>query len=187
MPCTLTIGGQRMEKGGGRYERRMPSMRIRGIFGHPSGGAADGIAARVQALYMLSRNCYIASMRLHARRLAAGALVYVAVSALWFYGIVNPGRFETAGDIRAWSFIGLLLALHVAFGWAVREWAALVLPIVVVFLAIPAGYPQSDFGEPLPLWISQIFYAVVEVPAIVAGVALRTAWDGWCRTPWSSR
>ena len=35
-----------------------------------------------------------------------------------------------------------MLAVHVAFGWAIREWAALLLPFVLVFLAMPAGYPE---------------------------------------------
>jgi hypothetical protein len=125
-------------------------------------------------------------MRLRLRRFTAGALVYLALSVIWLYGFVDRGWFE-GDDWRAWSILGLGVAVHVAFGWAIREWAALVLPIVLVFLAVPAGYPESDFSEPLPVWISQIFYLVFEIPAIAVGLALRALYDGWRRTPWPSR
>ena len=59
--------------------------------------------------------------------------------------------------------------------------------IALVFLAIPAGYPETQFSEPLPVWLSQIFYIVIEIPAIACGLALRTLYDGWRRTPWPSR
>ena len=105
---------------------------------------------------------------------------------MWIYGFVDQGRFE-GSDWRNWSLVALVLAVHVAFGWAIREWAALLLPIVLVFLAVPAGYPESQFSEPLPLWIGQAFLMVVEIPAIAVGVALRTFYDGWRRTPSPSR
>jgi hypothetical protein len=38
----------------------------------------------------------------------------------------------------------------------------------------------------LPVWIGQVFYMVVEIPAIAAGVALGTLYDGSRRTPWPS-
>jgi hypothetical protein len=121
-------------------------------------------------------------MRLRARRFVAWAVVYLALSLIWLYGLVDRGRFE-GGDWRAWSILGLAFALHIAFGWASREWAALLLPIALIFLAVPAGYPESDFSEPLPLWISQIFYVVFEIPAIAIGLGLRTLSDGRRRTP----
>jgi hypothetical protein len=124
-------------------------------------------------------------MRSRLRRFAVGALAYLALGVLWFYGFVDQGRFE-GSDLRVWSLVGLVLALHVAFGWATREWAALLLPIALVFLAIPAGYPESQFGEPAPVWLGQVFFVIVEIPAIAAGLALRTLYDGWRRTPWPS-
>jgi hypothetical protein len=111
-------------------------------------------------------------MRLKVVRFAAGALVYLAVSLIWLYGFVDRGWFE-GDDWRAWSILGLGVAVHVAFGWAIREWAALLLPIVLVFLAVPAGYPESDFGEPLPVWVAQIFFLLFEIPAIALGLGLR--------------
>ena len=127
-------------------------------------------------------------MRLRLRRFAVGALAYLAVGTVWFYGFVDQGRLEGEGsDWRNWSLVAFVLAVHVAFGWAIREWAALLLPIALVFLAVPGGYPETQFSEPLPMWIGQAFLAVVEIPAIVLGVALRTLYDGWRRTPSPSR
>jgi hypothetical protein len=121
-------------------------------------------------------------MRSRLRRFAVGAFVYLVVSAAWLYVVVDKGRFE-GSDLRTWSLVALVLGLHVVFGWAIREWAALLLPIVVVFLVIPAGYPESQFSEPLPLWLGQVFYVILEIPAIAAGLGLRTFYDGWRRTP----
>ena len=125
-------------------------------------------------------------MRSRGRRFATWAIVYLGLSLAWIYGIVDQGRFESSDDWRNWSVIALVLAVHVAFGWAIREWAALVLPFLVVFLVMPAGYPVTQFSEPLPVWIGQAFLAVIEMPAIAGGVALRTLYDGWRRTPWPS-
>ncbi len=125
-------------------------------------------------------------MRLRVRRFAVGALAYLAVGTVWLYGVVDQGRLE-GSDWRDGALVALVLAVHVAFGWAIREWAALLLPIALVFLAVPAGYPETQFSEPLPLWIGQAFFMVVEIPAIVVGVALRTLYDGWRRTPSPSR
>jgi hypothetical protein len=120
------------------------------------------------------------------RRLALGALLYLGAGVVWLYAFVDQGKFE-GSDARFWSLFALVLLVHVAFGWAIREWPAVLLPLVLVPLAVPAGYPESEFGEPLPVWIGQAFYMIVEIPAIAAGVALRTAYDGWRRTPRPSR
>jgi hypothetical protein len=124
-------------------------------------------------------------MRSRLSRFALGALVYLALNVVWLYGLVDRGWFE-GDDWRAWSILGLGIVVNVAFGWAIREWAALLLPFVLVLAAIPAGYPESDFSEPAPVWIAQIFYSVFEVPSIAFGLGLRTLYDGWRRTPWPS-
>jgi len=117
-------------------------------------------------------------------RFAAGALVYLALGMVWLYGIVDEGGFE-GSDARVWTILGLVLAFHAAFGWLIREWAALLLPIALVFFAFPAGYPESQFGEPGLVWMGQVFLVVLEIPAIAVGLGLRALYDGW-RTPWPS-
>jgi hypothetical protein len=57
---------------------------------------------------------------LRARRFAIGALACLGLSLAWIYGIVDQGRFESSDDWRNWSVIALVLAAHVAFGWAIR-------------------------------------------------------------------
>jgi hypothetical protein len=121
-------------------------------------------------------------MRYRARRFGVGALAYLGLGALWLYGVVDEGRLE-GSDLRGWVLIGLFLGLHVAFGFVIREWPALLLPILLVFLAIPAGYPESQYSEPSPVWLGQILFVVVEIPAIASGLGLRALYDGWRRAP----
>jgi hypothetical protein len=126
-------------------------------------------------------------MRSRVGRFATWAIVYLGLSLAWIYGALDQGKFESSDDWRNWSVIALVLAFHVTFGWVIREWAALLLPILLVLLAVPAGYPVTRFSEPLPLWISQAFFAVVEIPAIACGLVLRRLYAYWRRTPSPSR
>jgi hypothetical protein len=122
-------------------------------------------------------------MRYRVRRFAVGALLYLGLSTVWLYGLLDQGKLGSGGDVRTWSVIAFVLAVHVVFGAVIREWAALLLPIVLIIVAIPAGYPESEFSEPAPLWLGQVFYAIVEIVAIAAGLGLRAAYDTWQRTP----
>jgi hypothetical protein len=109
------------------------------------------------------------------RRFVRAALGYLALSGVWIYGVLDRGLHE--GDQRAWWVIGAVLLAHVAFGFVVREWVALLLPIGVVLLAMPAGYPVSEFSEPAPLFLGQIFLVQLEVPLIALGLGLRSLAD----------
>jgi len=109
-------------------------------------------------------------------RFVIGALAYLAVSGVWVYGVLDTGVLD-GREALGWSAIAVVAMAHVAFGFAIREWAALLLPIAVVFLAIPAGYPESDF-EPPPIWMWQTFLVVIQVPLIAAGLGLRALTDG---------
>jgi hypothetical protein len=122
-------------------------------------------------------------MRSRLRRFAVGALIYLGLSTVWLYGLVDQGKVDYGSDVRTWSLIAVVVAVHVVFGAAIREWPALLLPIVLIFVAIPAGYPESQFGEPAPLWFAQLVYAIFEIPAIAAGLGLRAAYDAWRQTP----
>jgi hypothetical protein len=42
---------------------------------------------------------------------------------------------------------------------------------------MPAGYPVSEFSEPAPLFLGQIFLVQLEVPLIALGLGLRSLAD----------
>ena len=105
-------------------------------------------------------------------RFALGAVVYLGLSVLWIYTVLDRGSLE-GSDSRAWAALGVVAVAHVAFGFSIREWWALLLPIAVVLLAFPAGYPESEFSEPWAVWLGQIFYVQFEIPLIAAGLGLR--------------
>jgi len=109
-------------------------------------------------------------------RFAVGGLVYLALSVVWIYGVLDRGRLE-GSDARLWAVLGVLAAAHVAFGFGIREWPALLLPIAVLLLAIPAGYPESQFSEPEPVWFGQLVMVQLEIPLIAAGLGLRAFVD----------
>ena len=106
------------------------------------------------------------------RRFAWAALGYLGLSVGLFYGVLDRGMHE-GNHLLTGSVLAFVALAHFAFGFAVREWVALLLPIAVVLLAIPAGYPVSEFSEPAPLWIGQIFWVQVEIPLIALGLGLR--------------
>jgi hypothetical protein len=116
------------------------------------------------------------------RRFGLAAAAYLLVSLLWLYGFVDQG-FIDEENWFLWTVLATVAALHVVFGFLVREWAALLLPFVLIFLSVPGGYPESDFSEPPPLWFSQIVYSVIEMAAIAAGLGVRLLYDGWRRAP----
>ena len=109
-------------------------------------------------------------------RFAVGGLVYLALSVVWIYGVLDQGSLE-GSDARLWAVLGVLAAAHVAFGFGIREWPALLLPIAVLLLAIPAGYPESQFSEPLPVWFGQLVMAPFETLLIAAGLGIRAFAD----------
>lgn len=109
-------------------------------------------------------------------RFIVGALVYLGLSSIWIYGALDSGVLEDRAALY-WSALAIVVLAHIAFGFVIREWVALLLPIVLPFLAIPAGVPESDY-EPPPVWMSQVLLVVVEVPLIAAGLGLRALVDG---------
>lgn len=114
-------------------------------------------------------------MRLQLERLerfVLGSVVYLGLSALWIYGLLDRGLLE-GSDVRAWTALGVVALAHVAFGFTVREWPALLLPIAALMLSIPAGYPESQFSEPGPVWLGQMVLVQVEIPLIAVGLGLR--------------
>lgn len=90
--------------------------------------------------------------------------------ALWIYGVVN--RWDP--DSGAWQLPVLIIAQLVA-GFAVSRWWAALLPVVVVFVSMPAGYPPitPEYAEPLPIWFGLAVAAPVGCLLVAIGVATR--------------
>jgi peptidoglycan/LPS O-acetylase OafA/YrhL len=95
------------------------------------------------------------------------AAAYVVAMAVYVYAIVDPAV-TFGSDARA-AAVGVgLLAVHVATGWAIGRWWAVLLPALAVPVAVPAGYP--DRGEP-ELWVP-IAFVVAPLGVCVIGVAV---------------
>jgi hypothetical protein len=109
-------------------------------------------------------------------RFVLSVIAYFGLSALWIYGVLDQGLLEDLGA-AAWVVLGLVGLAHVVFGYVCKEWPALLFPVALVFLAVPAGYPESQFSEPPPLWFGQAFYAAFEIVLIAVGLAMRSLVD----------
>jgi hypothetical protein len=155
-----------MEKGSGSYERRMPSMRKRGIFRHPSGGGTGGTSrTRSGVLYSVSRICYIAIMRYGW--VAVYLWLDVAFIAWAVYGDESGGRVG----------LGLLAAavlVHPLLGFAIGSYWALLLPFLPALMALPAGTPD---GSEWSVSASLAFLAVFQSVLLVFGVVARQVRD----------
>jgi peptidoglycan/LPS O-acetylase OafA/YrhL len=106
-------------------------------------------------------------LRAEARPLAVAA-AYVAAMALYIFGIADR-NVGYGSDAAGWLGIAALAALHLATGWGMGRWWAVLLPLLAVPIAIPAGYPERTEPE---LWIG---VAYVVAPAGVALIALAVA------------
>lgn len=105
--------------------------------------------------------------RPEARPLVVAA-AYVAAMALYIYAIVDPGV-TYGSDVADWFGIAALASLHFATGWGVGRWWAVLLPLLVVPLAVPAGYP--DRTEAPELWVSTL-WAVAPIGPLLIAVAV---------------
>jgi hypothetical protein len=88
---------------------------------------------------------------------------------LWIYGDLNRG--SDAGEF--WPIWVVLVQLML--GFAVNRWWAVALPVVVVAISVPAGFPPitpSNY-EPLPVWVGLAFSALFALPLVGLGVASR--------------
>jgi peptidoglycan/LPS O-acetylase OafA/YrhL len=104
------------------------------------------------------------------RRSLIGAVVYLAVMTLWIYGVANqvdPGS-------RAWQ-LPVLILIQLLAGLAIARWWGVLLPVVIVLLSIPAGYPPitPENAEPFPIWFGLGPVAPVAFLLIAFGVAAR--------------
>lgn len=100
-------------------------------------------------------------------RAAVGVALYCALAAAWIYGIANTSLGES--DFGTVWLVGLG-AVHVAAGFAIRRWWAVVLPGFAIALAVPAGLPPTDVGEPFPIWFGLVLLAIPEALLVALGV-----------------
>ena len=94
---------------------------------------------------------------------------------LWVYVVVD--RAEIDGGI--WV-VPLLVLAQLVVGFAVRRWWAVLLPLVVVLISVPAVGPPStsDSSEPFPIFFSLLFALPIAVPMIALGVVVGKIRDG---------
>jgi hypothetical protein len=94
-----------------------------------------------------------------------------------FILVYDSGRLEETNSV-GWVVIALLAATHIVFGFAMGRWWALSLPFLPILLAVPAGFPESRWSEPLPVFFGMAFYAPFEIALIALGLGTRKL-VGW--------
>ena len=89
---------------------------------------------------------------------------YLAVMALWIYGVADRGW-----EIPDALVLAALIVAQVVAG-AVLRWWALLLPGVAVVVAIPAGVSDAFPSAELPIWFGVMIGGLFAIPLILAGV-----------------
>jgi hypothetical protein len=103
-------------------------------------------------------------------------VLYVALTSLWIYWVLDRQLFF-GNEIAGWSGIVGFGLVHVALGFAVNRGWALLLPLLAVAIALPAGYPSANQGEPLPLWLGALIWAPVNISLVAIGVGSRRLFE----------
>lgn len=104
------------------------------------------------------------------QRAPAVATAYLACAVAYIYAIANPGLGE-GSDATGVVFLVVGIVLHLATGWLGRRPWLVLLPVAAALLSVPAGYPESEFSEPLPIWFGfTVFIAPIGCLLILAGV-----------------
>jgi hypothetical protein len=98
-------------------------------------------------------------------------LGYLSLMALWIYWLLERQVFY-GNDAAAFVMLAIFAALHVAAGFCAARWWATVLPLLALVLAVPAGYPDANKGEPWPIWLGLAFFSPGAVLLVGIGVAL---------------
>lgn len=102
------------------------------------------------------------------------ALAYLAVMTTWVYGVVNQSGVESS----SW-LLPVLALVQVAAGFAVGRWWAVALPLLLVAISVPAGFPPitPDNAEPFPIFFSVAFGTLFAIPLIAAGLTSRIVFE----------
>lgn len=93
---------------------------------------------------------------------------------LWIYGVLD----QSGTDRKLWLLpvVGLV---QVAAGFVIGSWGAVVLPLLLVPISVPAGDPpiRPDNAEPFPIFFSVGFGAIFAVPLVAVGLAARMIYE----------
>ena len=102
------------------------------------------------------------------------ATAYLVLMTLWIYALVD----RTTADWTAW-LLPVLALVQVAVGLAVGRWGAVLLPLLLVPISVPAKDPPiaPDNAEPFPIFVSVAFAAIFAVPLVAVGLAAREIYD----------
>jgi NAD/NADP transhydrogenase beta subunit len=103
------------------------------------------------------------------------AAAYVAAMAFFIYAIVDPSV-GYGSDVANWFGIAAVAALHLATGFGIGRWWALLLPLLAIPLSIPAGYPERTEGP--QIWIGMA-YVLVPCGMLLIGLAIAFRSLGW--------
>jgi hypothetical protein len=114
---------------------------------------------------------YIAVVR-YSQSIAIAS--YVVVSAVWVYWLLDRQLFF-GSDAAAVVVLGTLILVHLALGFVVARWSAVLLPLVPAILAAPLGYPSANRGEPPPIWLGLVLVWPAAVTLVALGVGARKA------------
>ena len=102
----------------------------------------------------------IANMRY---RLAVAMVYLASMAAFLFHPFDFPGTYSDS------VVITVLVAAQLALGAAVGRWWALVLPVVVLLVLVPAAARDSE----IPVEFVMMIGAVFTVPLVALGVIVR--------------
>jgi peptidoglycan/LPS O-acetylase OafA/YrhL len=108
--------------------------------------------------------------RIVESRASITAAVYLIAMGLWIYVVEERQLFYGQPETNL-PLTLILAGVQVGAGLLVGRWWALALPLVAVALAVPAGYPDANKGEPLPTWLGLVVVSPVAVILVGAGVA----------------
>ena len=99
------------------------------------------------------------------RQSLIGGVAYLAVMTLWIYGVAN--RWDPGSG--TWQ-VPILILIQLLAGLVIGGWWAVLLPVVIVLVSIPAGDPPITpaYVEPFPIW----FGLAVATPVAIALIAL---------------
>jgi uncharacterized membrane protein YhdT len=102
---------------------------------------------------------------------------YRLAAVAGYFALMTPLIYDTS-LLASWLLVPLVV-LHIALGAVVARWWAPLLPLLLVAIAIPAGYPEPTQGssEEFPMWFDVAFGDVFLLPLVLIGYLARKVGD----------